>query len=92
VSVGQVRFELAHRGRHAMIHAIAAGCATFRCQIRSQHSWQHVRLGRPNGCCLRSAASDPFGPVVIWSARLNGEPRWPTVSRSGTRSLPSQRF
>ena len=24
------------------------------------------RLGRPNGCCLRSAASDStFGPVVI---------------------------
>ena len=43
--------------------------------------------GMRNGSCLPSAASPhTSGRDGICSARPNGEPRWPTASRSGVRS------
>src|ERR1700677_3999407 len=44
----------------------------------------------PNGSCLPSAASPHiFGPDGICSARLDGEPKWLTASRSGVRLASS---
>ena len=48
------------------------------------------RSGMPNGSCLPSVASPHiFGPDGICSARLDGEPKWLTASRSGVRSPSS---
>ena len=45
------------------------------------------RRGMRNGSCPPSAASPhTSGRDGICSARPNGEPRWPTASRSGVRS------
>ena len=45
------------------------------------------RRGMRNGSCPPSAASPhTFGRDGICLARPNGEPRWPTASRSGVRS------
>ena len=84
-------YQVAHRALMSSVEHRRSRYLNNRAENSHQPTRQRERAsnrrGMRNGSCLPSAASPhTSGRDGICSARPNGEPRWPTASRSGVRS------